>query len=210
MLIKQHLQIKCKNKTALALWLMIGNNFSMDITIFPVPLLGFAAYSGTGKTTLLEKLIPLLVQQGIRLALVKHSHHDIELDQPNKDSYRLRKAGASQVVLAGTHRSICFHEHTQAHDSQLLEQLALLNTDELDLVLVEGFRDQPFAKIELHRSELNKPFLYTQDQHIIALVCDAITQHQIANQIKERNLPVFDFDALSSLTDFIVHYITKD
>jgi len=179
----------------------------MNITTFPIPLLGFAAYSGTGKTTLLEKLIPRLTEQGIKVALVKHSHHDIELDQPSKDSYRLRKAGASQMVLAGSHRSICFHEHEQAGEAKLSEQLALLKTEALDLVLVEGFRDQPFAKIELHRSELNKPFLYTQDNHIIALICDAITQHQRADEIKERNLSVFDFDALPSLTEFIIQYV---
>ena len=91
----------------------------ISLVSFPTPLLGFAAYSGTGKTTLLEKLIPLLVAQGLKIALVKHSHHDIEMDTPGKDSYRLRKAGASQVVLAGTHRSICFHEHEQAHDSDV-------------------------------------------------------------------------------------------
>jgi len=85
-----------------------------SLAFFQVPLLGFAAFSGTGKTTLLEQLIPLLVKQGLRVALVKHSHHNIEMDTPGKDSYRLRKAGASQVVLAGTERSICFHEYEQA------------------------------------------------------------------------------------------------
>lgn len=142
------------------------------ISQFKVPLLGFAAYSGTGKTTLLEQLIPLLVGHGLRVALVKHSHHDIEMDKPGKDSYRLRKAGASQVVLAGTHRSVCFHEYEQAHDSQLTEQLALLNTELLDLVLVEGYRDQPFPKIELHRPSLGKPFLHIDDQNIIAIASD--------------------------------------
>ena len=174
---------------------------------FPLPLLGFSAYSGTGKTTLLEKIIPLLVNQGLNVALVKHSHHDIEMDQPGKDSYRLRKAGASQVVLAGTHRSICFHEHDQAHDSELTEQLALLNTQDLDLVLVEGFRDQPFPKIELHRSELKKPFLYSQDDNIVALICDSTTQQNINNGIIQCDLPLFHFEALNILTEFIVRYV---
>ena len=170
-----------------------------SVTQFPVPLLGFAAFSGTGKTTLIEQLIPLLIEQGLRIALVKHSHHDIEMDKPGKDSYRLRKAGASQVVLAGTHRSICFHEHQQAHDSQLSEQLALLNTDCLDLVLVEGYRDQAFPKIELHRSVLGKPFLYPNDPDIIALVCD-----QYVDVI---DLPLFDFTQLQSMVSFILQEV---
>ena len=170
-----------------------------SVTQFPVPLLGFAAFSGTGKTTLIEQLIPLLIEQGLRIALVKHSHHDIEMDKPGKDSYRLRKAGASQVVLAGTHRSICFHEHQQAHDSQLSEQLALLNTDCLDLVLVEGYRDQAFPKIELHRSVLDKPFLYPNDPDIIALVCDLY--------IEAVNLPLFDFTQLQSMVSFILQEV---
>jgi len=178
-----------------------------SITSFPVPLLGFSAYSGTGKTTLLEQIIPLLVDRGLHVALVKHSHHDIEMDKPGKDSYRLRKAGAAQVILAGTHRSICFHEHKQAHDSELSEQLTLLNTNELDLVLVEGYRDQDFPKIELHRSELNKSFLYPQDNHIIALVCDLTTRHSIKNGEIECDLPLFDFDALHLLSEFILKYV---
>jgi len=177
-----------------------------SVTSLPVPLLGFSAYSGTGKTTLLEQIIPLLVEQGLKVALVKHSHHDIEMDKPGKDSYRLRKAGASQVVLAGTHRSICFHEH-KPHDSDLSEQLALLNTNELDLVLVEGYRDQDFPKIELHRNELNKPFLYPQDNQIIALICDLTTQQNINNGVIECDLPLFDFDALNLLTEFIIKYV---
>jgi molybdopterin-guanine dinucleotide biosynthesis protein MobB len=169
------------------------------LTTFPVPLLGFAAFSGTGKTTLLEQLIPLLVEKNVRIALVKHSHHNIEMDKPGKDSYRLRQAGASQVVLAGTHRSICFYEHEEAHDSELVEQLCLLKTDHLDLVLVEGYRDQPFPKIELNRGLLQKPYLYPNDANIIALVSD--------QTIEETILPTFNFEQLDELVAFILHEI---
>ena len=178
-----------------------------SIDRFPTPLLGFAAYSGTGKTTLLEKLIPILVERGLNVALVKHSHHDIEMDKPGKDSYRLRKAGASQVVLAGTHRSICFHEHKKAHDSELAEQLTLLETESLDLVLVEGYRDQSFAKIELHRHVLQKPFLYPNDSNIIALVCDQVTNQNINKDLMQCDLPLFDFEALHDLVEFILDYV---
>ncbi len=166
---------------------------------FPVPLLGFAAFSGTGKTTLLEKLIPLLIKQGLNVALVKHSHHDIELDKPGKDSYRLRKAGASQLVLAGTHRSILFNEQPQAKDSVLEEQLALLQTEQLDLVLVEGFRDQPFAKIELHRQSLNKPLLYKQDTSIIAIASD--------EEITDCSITHLDLNNVEQISEFVICHL---
>jgi len=170
-----------------------------DFSQFPVPLLGFAAFSGTGKTTLLELLIPLLVGQGLKVALVKHSHHDIELDKPGKDSYRLRKAGASQVVLAGTDRAILFCEYGQRQESKLLDQLALLQTDSLDLVLVEGFRDQPFNKIELHRSALDKPFLFIKDPSIIALACDV--------RVAGCELPLLDLNNVDAIAKFVVDFV---
>jgi molybdopterin-guanine dinucleotide biosynthesis protein B len=143
-----------------------------DLYNFPVPLLGFAAYSGTGKTTLLEQLIPLLIKQGLNVALVKHSHHDIEMDKPGKDSYRLRKAGASQVVLGSPQRTIIFKENLQQIEPTLIAQLNCLDVSNLDLVLVEGFRHEKFDKIELHRSSLGKPLLYPNDQSIIAVASD--------------------------------------
>lgn len=170
------------------------------LTQYPVPLLGFAAFSGTGKTTLLEQLIPLLCEKGLSIGLVKHSHHDIEMDKPGKDSYRLRKAGASQVVLAGTQRSIYFHEYEQAHDSKLSEQLQLLQTDKLDLVLVEGFRDEAFPKIELHRASLKKAYLYEQDEHIIALASDQPLTHC--------SLPQLDINQTSQIVAFIERFIS--
>lgn len=137
-----------------------------------VPVLGIAAFSGTGKTTLIEKLLPLLINRGLKIGLVKASHHTIEPDRPGKDSYRLRRAGASQLVLSMPGRSICYTEYPQGHQRQLEEQLQLLNQKSLDLILVEGFRDAPIAKIELHRSDYEKPFLFTDDPHIIAVAWD--------------------------------------
>lgn len=161
-----------------------------ELNNFPIPLLGFAAFSGTGKTTLLEKLIPLLCERGLNIALVKHSHHNIELDKPGKDSYRLRKAGACQLLLAGTERAVLFHEYGKKQDKTLIEQLHLLDCDKLDLVLVEGYRDEVFTKIELHRVACKKPFLFPNDASIIALACDeeqpscALTQLDINNPVE--------------------------
>ena len=173
-----------------------------ELKNFSVPLLGFAAFSGTGKTTLLEKLIPMLVKQGLNIAIVKHSHHDIEMDKPGKDSYRLRKAGACQLLLAGTTRSILFQENGKQEDKKLIDQLTLLNTKGLDLVLIEGYRDEPFNKIELHRIELNKPFLFHTDESIIALACD---QPQTDCELEQ-----IDLNDIEQLASFVLAYLKEN
>ena len=169
-----------------------------DLYSFPVPLLGFAAYSGTGKTTLLEQLIPLLIEQGLTIALVKHSHHDIEIDKPGKDSYRLRKAGASQVVLGSPQRTIIFKENVQQTEPRLIEQLNCLDVNELDLVLVEGFRHEKFAKIELHRPSLGKPLLYPDDQSIIAIASD---------QPISTTLPALNINDIQQINAFVLEHL---
>lgn len=136
------------------------------------PLLGFAAFSGTGKTTLLEQLIPLLTQAGLNVALIKHSHHNFEIDKPGKDSYRLRAAGASPVMLVSSHRRAIITEFKTITDPKLDDQLKALDQSELDLILVEGFKAEQFPKIELHRPSLQKPLLFTNDPNIIAIATD--------------------------------------
>ncbi len=139
-----------------------------------VPILGFIAASGTGKTTLLTQLIPLLNQQGFRVGLIKHSHHKFEVDKPGKDSYRLRKAGATEVMLISSHRRAIISEFEEPIEPKLNQQLKLFEQSQLDLILVEGFKKEAFPKIELHRKVLNKPFFYPQDNNIIALASDII------------------------------------
>lgn len=137
-----------------------------------IPILGFAAASGTGKTTLLTQLIPLLKQQGLQIGLIKHSHHNFEIDQPGKDSFRLRAAGASPVMLVSSHRCALITEFEPAIEPRLAEQLAVFANKNLDLILVEGFKAEAFPKIELHRAELNQPLLYPNDPDIIAVASD--------------------------------------
>jgi molybdopterin-guanine dinucleotide biosynthesis protein B len=137
-----------------------------------IPILGFAAFSGTGKTTLLEKIIPLLKQQGLRIALIKHSHHNFQIDQPGKDSFRLRTAGASPVMLISSHRRAIITEFSTVQEPKLDDQLKLFDQSELDLILVEGFKAEIFPKIELHRTTMNKPLLYPNDPNIIAIATD--------------------------------------
>lgn len=164
------------------------------------PLLGFAAYSGTGKTTLLVQLIPLLRQQGLRLALIKHAHHAFDIDQPGKDSYRLREAGAGQVLIASSQRSALITENIHPQEPRLEDLLGRLDISQTDLILVEGFRHVAFPKIELHRQALNKPWLHTEDDSIIAIACD-----QPADT--DSKLPQLDLNRPGEIVSFIMkHY----
>lgn len=138
------------------------------------PVLGFAAYSGTGKTSLLVRLIPFLKSQGLRVGVIKYSHHDVEIDQPGKDSFKLRKAGATPMLLVSPYRRALITEFSAPKEISLMEQLEAFPMAELDLILVEGFRDQAFAKIELHRPTLGKPLLYPHDAGIIAIASDQV------------------------------------
>ena len=136
-----------------------------------LPVLGFAAFSGTGKTTLLEKVIPLLKARGLRLGLIKASHHTVDPDKPGKDSFRLRHAGLTQTVLSMPGRAVCITERP-VDDPTLEDQLRLLDHTQLDMILVEGFRDAAIPKIELHRTDFDRPYLFETDENIIALCQD--------------------------------------
>jgi len=162
-----------------------------------VPLLGFAAFSGTGKTTLLTQLIPLLKQQGLRIGLIKHGHHDFDIDQPGKDSFRLREAGASPVMIVSSKRRAIITEIIPEQQPRLDEQLKFFDQSQLDLLLVEGFKAEAFPKIELHRPSLNKPLLYPDDADIIAIASDCPL-------LTPAYLPQLDINQPRMIADFIV------
>ena len=163
-----------------------------------VPLLGFAAFSGSGKTTLLTQLIPLLKANALRVGLIKHSHHNFEIDQPGKDSHRLRLAGASPVMLVSSHRRATITEYPQPVEPILAEQLAHIDQRQLDLLLVEGFKQEPFPKIEVHRPSLNRPLLFPGDPNIIAIACDAPIN-------KPRPIIQLDLNQPAAIVDFILN-----
>jgi molybdopterin-guanine dinucleotide biosynthesis protein MobB len=142
------------------------------MTDFGIPVLGFSAYSGTGKTTLLRKLIPLLRAEGVRVAVIKHAHHDFDIDTPGKDSYELRKAGADQVLIASDKRRALITETRPAREPELAELVKSFDLTQVDLVMVEGFRHLQFNKIELHRLSLAKPLIFPEDSSIIAIASD--------------------------------------
>lgn len=161
-----------------------------------VPLLGFAAFSGTGKTTLLEAILPKLVERGLRVAVIKHAHHDFDLDEPGKDSYRLRKAGANQMLISSRYRRAQITE-TPTTEATLPYLICQLDQTQLDLILVEGFKKLDFPKIELHRQAINKPWLYQDDNNIIAIASDIKTDTTLAQ---------ISIDDIEQLTDFVVQF----
>ncbi len=184
-----------------------------------IPLLGFAAFSGTGKTTLLEQLIPELNQVNIRVAMVKHTHHEkFDIDHPGKDSYRLRKAGASQMLVASGKRWALMVEQNKQDDQKdyndpnLFELLTHLNTQNIDLILVEGFKHENISKIELHRESLGKAYLYPDDNNIIALALDKpemeLNQHFSGAILDINNITQIS-QFISTLLQDLKHYESK-
>lgn len=161
-----------------------------------VPVLGFAAFSGTGKTTLLLKLLPLLKARGLRVGMVKHAHHGFEIDKPGKDSYELRKAGATQVLVGSARRWALVTEHKAKREPRLDELLRYLNQQVLDLVLVEGFKAEVFPKIELHRPSLGRPLLCLTDKSIIAVASDTPL-------LTKTGLPLLDLNRPDGIVDFV-------
>jgi molybdopterin-guanine dinucleotide biosynthesis protein B len=162
------------------------------------PILGFAAYSGTGKTTLLTRLLPLLRGRGVRVGMVKHAHHGFDVDTPGKDSYELRKAGAGQMLVASRRRFALMVEHEDGRpEPQLNELLAFLDQGRLDLILVEGFKHEGFPKVELHRPALDKPLLFPDDENIVAVASDAGLPIPCP-------LPVLDLNRPEAILDFIL------
>ena len=164
------------------------------------PLLGFAAYSGTGKTTLLVKLIPELKKRGLRIAVIKHAHHNFDVDKPGKDSYELRKAGASPMLISSARRTVIMLENEPETEPVLQNLLTHIPAESVDMVLVEGFKQSPFSKIELHRSTTDKPLMYPDDTNIIAIAHD-----DIGNQLKT-DLPQLDINDIDAIADFIIKF----
>ncbi|KUO23883.1 bifunctional molybdopterin-guanine dinucleotide biosynthesis adaptor protein MobB/molybdopterin molybdotransferase MoeA [Vibrio cholerae] len=164
-----------------------------------LPLLGFAAYSGTGKTTLLEALLPKLTAAGLRIGLLKHAHHDFDVDKPGKDSYRLRKAGASQMLIASRNRHALMTETPDA-EAEFDYLLTRFDAEKLDVILVEGCKNIAFPKIELHRAEVGKPWLYPHDQNIIAIAAD---------ETVATDLPQMHINDLDAIADFVLDYVNK-
>jgi molybdopterin-guanine dinucleotide biosynthesis protein B len=160
---------------------------------------GFAGYSGSGKTTLIEQLVPRLVAEGLKVSLIKHAHHDFEIDYPGKDTYRHRQAGCQEVVISSDRRWALIAELRGAPQLSLDQILRRLSP--CDLVLVEGFKFDPIPKLEVHRPSLGKPLIYPDDPYIVALASDTPL---------EIPLPLYDLRDTAALCTLVLASVGID
>lgn len=172
--------------------------------ISKVPLLGFCAYgSGVGKTTLLTSLIPVLTLHGLRISVIKHAHHTFDIDHPGKDSFRLRESGAVQMLLGSRHRWALMTELSRIDNAPeteptLAQLLPHIDATLTDLIVVEGFKNEPIPKIEIFRPALNKPLLAETDPNIIAIASDAPVVS---------GLPVLDLNNPVEIAEFVLQWL---
>lgn len=166
-----------------------------------IPLLAVAAWSGTGKTTLLKKLIPALCARGIRPGLIKHTHHDMDVDTPGKDSYELRKAGAAQTLVASSQRWALMTETPDETELDLNWLVSRMDATKLDLVLVEGFKHEPMPKILLWRADCGHDINeFTIDEHTIAVASDV----ELALSV-----PVLDLNDIEEVAEFVLQWLAQ-
>lgn len=166
-----------------------------------IPLLAIAAWSGTGKTTLLKKLIPELRARGIRPGLIKHTHHNMDVDTPGKDSYELRKAGAAQTLVASQQRWALMVETSEEPELDLAYLVSRMDESTLDMVLVEGFKHEPVAKIVLFRDGCgHSPEELAIDEYVIAVASDVPLAVDV---------PLLDINDIQQLTDFITQWVRQ-
>ena len=159
-------------------------------------VIGIAGYSGSGKTTLIEKLIPILVGEGLRVSLVKHAHHEFDVDQPGKDSWRHRHAGCSEVLVSSSKRWVLMHELRGAAEPSLADQLKHLSP--CDLVIVEGYKSAAIPKIEVHRRDGHTPLIHPEDAHVVAVATD---------ERLDTRLPQLDLDDAAAVARFIIQHL---
>lgn len=165
----------------------------------PFPIIGIcAAGSNVGKTTLITQLIPELAKHGLRVSVIKHAHHQFDIDHKGKDSYQIREAGAVQTLIASNKRWALMTELAQEPD--LADLLAKLDKHYADLVLVEGFKQAKIPKIEVFRPSLNTPLLATQDSNIVAVASDAA--------FNLTHIPFLDLNNITAIADFLIHYLS--
>ena len=157
---------------------------------------GFAGFSGSGKTTLIEQLIPLFTGRGLRVSLIKHAHHTFDVDQPGKDSYRHRQAGAHEVLVTSSRRWALMHElRGEAEPSleALIERMAAC-----DLLLVEGFKRAALPKLVVFRQAVGEAPLHPHDAHIVAVATDCAL---------EAPIPVLDLNQPAAICEFILTHL---
>lgn len=156
---------------------------------------GFAGWSGSGKTTLIEALVPLLIRRGLTVSLVKHAHHEFDIDQPGKDSWRHRQAGCTEVLVSSSVRWALMHELRGAAEPSLGVNLARLSP--CDFVLVEGYKTASIPKLEVWRPAVGKARLHPVEPNIVGLATDD-------RRVEARGLQVFDLADVPAIAAFVV------
>lgn len=156
---------------------------------------GFAGYSGSGKTTLIEQLIPHFVLEGLTVSLIKHAHAGFDVNRPGKDSFRLREAGCTEVLLTSDNRWVLMHELRGQPEPTLEQQIAVLGP--CDLLLVEGFKASAIPKLEIHRPSHERPLMYPDNPHVVAVATDVPM---------ELPLPRLDLNDVEAIAGFILRH----
>jgi len=163
-------------------------------------IFGLAGWSGSGKTTLLTRLLPELAARGLKVSTLKHAHHAVDLDVPGKDTWQHREAGAHEVMLATGKRFALLHELREAPEPGLAELLSRMAR--VDLVLVEGFKHDPFPKLEVHATTLGKALLAPGDAAILAIAADR--PEALVPGILPAHLPIISRDAVAEIADLVI------
>jgi len=159
-------------------------------------IIGLAGWSGSGKTTLITKLIPRLIARGVSVSTLKHAHHGFDMDQPGKDSFFHRAAGATEVIISSAKRWAILHELREQPEWNLAALVAKMSP--VDLVLVEGFKRDAFPKLEIHRLANGKPLLHADDPHIIAVACDS--------PLPAATVPLVDLNDIEAVADLLLEH----
>jgi molybdopterin-guanine dinucleotide biosynthesis adapter protein len=159
-------------------------------------VMGLAGWSGSGKTTLMMRLLPELIGRGLTVSTMKHAHHNFDIDQPGKDSYVHRSAGATEVVVASVNRWALMHENRGAPEPSAVELMRHMTP--VDLLIIEGFKREPHPKIEVYRQANGKPLLHPEDPHIVAVASDAA--------LPGVKLPVLALDDIKAIADFVLQH----
>jgi len=157
-------------------------------------IIGLAGWSGSGKTTLITKLLPRLTARSLRVSTLKHAHHGFDLDQPGKDSFMHRAAGATEVIVSSARRFAILHELRDEPEWDLKDLAAKMSP--VDLVLVEGFKRDSFPKIEIHRAANGKPLIHPDDPYIVAIAADTT--------LPQAKVPVVDLDDIDAIAELVL------
>ena len=159
-------------------------------------IIGLAGWSGSGKTTLITKVIPRLLARGVTVSTLKHAHHGFDLDQPGKDSFFHRTAGATEVIISSAKRFAILHELREEAEWDLPELVAKMSP--VELVLVEGYKRDAFPKLEVHRAANGKPLIHPDDPHVVAVAADIA--------LPDAKVPVVDLDDVEAIADLLLKF----